>query len=61
MAREALEVDSRIVDGVVNLTGLVTMVSGEAMKYLESGKAQFYALIIFAAVVVMVVASGVGF
>jgi len=49
------------VDGVVNLTGLVTMVSGEAMKYLESGKAQFYALIIFAAVVVMVVASGVGF
>ncbi|MFS8804199.1 NAD(P)H-quinone oxidoreductase subunit 5 [Synechococcus sp. R55.6] len=61
VAREALEVDSRIVDGVVNLTGLVTMVSGEAMKYLESGKAQFYALIIFAAVVVMVVASGVGF
>jgi NAD(P)H-quinone oxidoreductase subunit 5 len=60
VAREALEVDSRIVDGVVNLTGLATMVGGEVMKYLENGKAQFYALIIFAAVVVMVVLSGVG-
>ncbi len=60
VAREALEVDSRIVDGVVNLTGLVAMVGGEVMKYLENGKAQFYALIIFAAVVVMVVLSGVG-
>ncbi|MEN9203153.1 MAG: NAD(P)H-quinone oxidoreductase subunit 5 [Thermostichus sp. DG02_3_bins_51] len=61
VAREALEVDSRIVDGIVNLAGLITMVGGEVMKYLESGKAQFYALIIFAAVVVMVVVSGVGF
>jgi len=60
-AREALEVDSRIVDGVVNLTGLVTMISGEALKYLESGKAQFYALIVFASVVVIVVISGLGF
>ncbi|MFS8906072.1 NAD(P)H-quinone oxidoreductase subunit 5 [Synechococcus sp. O70.2] len=60
VAREALEVDSRIVDGVVNLTGLVAMVGGEVMKYLENGKAQFYALIIFAAVVVMVVLAGVG-
>ncbi|MEN9252544.1 MAG: NAD(P)H-quinone oxidoreductase subunit 5 [Thermostichales cyanobacterium HHBFW_bins_127] len=59
-AREALEVDSRIVDGVVNLTGLVTMLSGEALKYLESGKAQFYALIVFASVVVIVVISGLG-
>ncbi|MEN9221260.1 MAG: NAD(P)H-quinone oxidoreductase subunit 5 [Thermostichus sp. BF3_bins_97] len=61
VAREALEVDSRIVDGMVNLAGLIAVVSGEVMKYLESGKAQFYALIIFAAVVVMVVLSGIGF
>jgi NAD(P)H-quinone oxidoreductase subunit 5 len=60
-AREALEVDSRIVDGVVNLTGLITVISGEMLKYLENGKAQFYALIIFASVVVLVVLSGVGF
>ncbi|GAB4211396.1 MAG: NAD(P)H-quinone oxidoreductase subunit 5 [Synechococcales cyanobacterium] len=60
-AREALEVDSRIVDGVVNFTGLVTMLSGEALKYLENGKAQFYALIVFASVVVIVVVSGWGF
>ncbi len=59
-AREALEVDSRIVDGVVNLAGLVAMVTGEALKYVENGKAQFYALIIFSTVVVMVVISGSG-
>lgn len=61
IAREALEVDSRIVDGVVNLAGLVTVISGEALKYLESGKAQFYALIIFGSVVILVVLSGLGF
>ncbi len=60
-AREALEVDNRIVDSVVNFAGLITVISGEALKYLESGKAQFYALIIFAAVVILVVLSGVGF
>ncbi len=60
-AREALEVDNRIVDGIVNFAGLITVISGEALKYLESGKAQFYALIIFSAVVILVVLSGVGF
>ncbi|MDX2270786.1 MAG: NAD(P)H-quinone oxidoreductase subunit 5 [Cyanobacteriota bacterium] len=61
VAREALEVDNRIVDGVVNLAGLLAVVSGETMKYLESGKAQFYALVIFSAIVLMVVISGIGF
>ena len=59
-AREALEVDQRIVDGVVNFTGLVTMLSGESLKYFESGKAQFYALVVFASAIVIVVASGSG-
>lgn len=57
-AREALEVDSRIVDGVVNFAGLVAVISGEVLKYLESGKAQFYALIVFTSVIVLVVLSG---
>ncbi|ELR98899.1 NAD(P)H-quinone oxidoreductase subunit 5 [Gloeocapsa sp. PCC 73106] len=49
LARQILEVDSRVVDGAVNLTGLATLVSGEGLKYLQTGRSQFYALIIFAA------------
>ena len=50
LARQIMEVDSRVVDGAVNLTGLVTIFSGEGLKYLETGRAQFYVLIIFVAV-----------
>ena len=50
LARQIMEVDSRVVDGAVNLTGLATLLSGEGLKYLETGRAQFYALIVFAAV-----------
>jgi NAD(P)H-quinone oxidoreductase subunit 5 len=55
LARQILEVDSRVVDGAVNLTGLAALVSGEGLKYLESGRAQFYALIVFAAVLGFVI------
>jgi NAD(P)H-quinone oxidoreductase subunit 5 len=41
LARQVLEVDAKIVDGVVNLAGFVTVVSGEGLKYFENGKAQF--------------------
>jgi NAD(P)H-quinone oxidoreductase subunit 5 len=41
------------------LTGFVTLVSGEALKYFENGRAQFYALIVFIAVLGLVVASGI--
>jgi NAD(P)H-quinone oxidoreductase subunit 5 len=54
LARQIMEVDFRVVDGAVNLTGLVTLLSGEGLKYFESGRAQFYALIVFAAVLVFV-------
>ena len=47
LAREVLEVDAKVVDGVVNLTGLLTLGSGEGLKYFETGRAQFYALIVF--------------
>ncbi len=59
LARQVLEVDVRIVDGLVNLAGLVTLVTGEGLKYLENGRAQFYALIIFGAVLGLVLISGV--
>ncbi len=55
LARQILEVDYRVVDGAVNLTGLATLVSGETLKYLENGRAQFYALIIFAGVLGFVI------
>ena len=59
LARQVLEVDSRVVDGAVNLTGLVTVIAGEGMKYFENGRAQFYALIVFVAVLGLVIISGV--
>ncbi|GAB4543032.1 MAG: NAD(P)H-quinone oxidoreductase subunit 5 [Pleurocapsa sp.] len=50
LARQIMEVDYRVVDGAVNLTGLAAVLSGEGLKYLENGRAQFYALIVFVAV-----------
>ena len=49
----------QVVDGVVNLTGLLTLGSGEGLKYFETGRAQFYALIVFGGVIAMVVLFGV--
>lgn len=54
-----MEVDYKVVDGAVNLTGLVTIISGEGLKYLENGRVQFYALIVFGAVLGFVVAFSV--
>ena len=58
LAREVLEVDAKVVDGVVNLTGLLTLGSGEGLKYFETGRVQFYALIVFGGVIAMVVLFG---
>ncbi|MBD2461764.1 NAD(P)H-quinone oxidoreductase subunit 5 [Oscillatoria sp. FACHB-1407] len=59
LARQVLEVDVRIVDGVVNLAGFITLVTGEGLKYLENGRVQFYALIVFGAVLGLVLVSGI--
>ena len=59
IARQIMEVDYRVVDGAVNLTGLFTLLSGEGLKYLENGRAQFYALIVFGAVLGLVIFSGI--
>jgi NAD(P)H-quinone oxidoreductase subunit 5 len=55
LAKRVLDVDSKVVDGVVNLTGLLTLGSGEGLKYFETGRVQFYALIVFGGVIAMVV------
>ncbi len=59
LARQVMEVDFRVVDGAVNLTGFFTLVSGEGLKYIENGRAQFYALIVFGAVLALVILFGV--
>jgi NAD(P)H-quinone oxidoreductase subunit 5 len=59
VARQVMEIDYRVVDGAVNLTGLATLLGGEGLKYFENGRAQFYALIFLGAVLVMVVVFGV--
>lgn len=46
-------VDRYIVDGLVNLTGLVTVISGQTLKYNTSGKTQFYALTILLGVSIL--------
>jgi len=59
LARQVMEVDFRVVDGAVNLTGFFTLVSGEGLKYIENGRAQFYALIVFGAVLALTIVFGV--
>ncbi|CAN1209372.1 NAD(P)H-quinone oxidoreductase subunit 5 [Tumidithrix helvetica PCC 7403] len=59
LARQVLEVDSKIVDGAVNLAGFVTVITGEGLKYFENGKAQFYALVIFIGVLGLVIFSSI--
>ncbi len=59
LAKEVLEVDAKVVDGLVNLTGLLTLGSGEGLKYFETGRAQFYALVVFGAVIALVALFGV--
>ncbi len=60
LAKGVLNVDVKIVDGIVNLTGFATLVTGEGLKYFENGRAQFYTLIVFGAVLGLVFISGLG-
>ncbi|MCA6625092.1 MAG: NAD(P)H-quinone oxidoreductase subunit 5 [Pseudanabaena sp. M165S2SP1A06QC] len=59
LARQVLEVDAKIVDGLVNLAGFVTVITGEGLKYFENGKAQFYALVIFIGVLGFVIVTSI--
>jgi len=46
-------IDQFIVDSFVNLTSKVTRAAGEAMRYSENGRGQFYAMVIFGCVAVI--------
>ncbi|MBC8122943.1 MAG: NAD(P)H-quinone oxidoreductase subunit 5 [Gemmatimonadaceae bacterium] len=59
LARNTLVVDQKAVDGVVVFSGLTTLLAGEGLKYLESGKAQFYVLVIFASLFGLVALLGI--
>ncbi len=58
VARGTLEVDQKGVDGVVIFSGLTTLLAGEGLKYLESGRAQFYVLIIFGSLLGLIAVLG---
>ena len=45
--------DRYVVDGVVNLVGLISLVSGETLKYNNTGRSQFYVLTIAAFVAIL--------
>ncbi len=45
--------DRYIVDGLVNLVGIGTLVSGQTLKYNNSGQSQFYILSIFSGVIII--------
>lgn len=43
-------VDKIIVDGIVNLSAIASLGTGELLRYSQNGKGQYYALVIFACV-----------
>lgn len=45
--------DRYVVDGIVNLVGLISVVGGETLKYNNTGRSQFYAFTITAFVVLL--------
>nr|APP88102.1 NADH dehydrogenase subunit L [Paulinella micropora]AQX44869.1 NADH dehydrogenase subunit L [Paulinella micropora] len=55
LAAKVLKLDEEVVDEVVKGTGSITMESGEKLKYFETGRPQFYALIIFGGVIGLVI------
>jgi NAD(P)H-quinone oxidoreductase subunit 5 len=53
--------DRYIIDGLVNLVGLVTIFSGESLKYNASGQTQFYVLTILVGVAILGIIIGWNF
>ncbi|MEM9164959.1 MAG: NAD(P)H-quinone oxidoreductase subunit F, partial [Cyanobacteria bacterium P01_F01_bin.4] len=45
--------DRYVVDGAVNLVGLISVASGETLKYNNTGRSQFYVFTIAAFVVIL--------
>jgi NAD(P)H-quinone oxidoreductase subunit 5 len=55
ISRVMYAIDRYLVDGLVNLTGLATVFSGQTLKYNVSGKGQFYLLSILLGVSLLVI------
>ncbi|NEO32107.1 MAG: NAD(P)H-quinone oxidoreductase subunit F [Symploca sp. SIO3C6] len=53
LAKITAWIDLYIVDGAVNLVGLVAVISGQSLKYNVSGKSQFYVLTILLGIAVL--------
>jgi NAD(P)H-quinone oxidoreductase subunit 5 len=53
LAKVTSWIDRYIVDGLVNLVSLITIFSGNALKYNATGKSQFYILTIFLGITVL--------
>jgi proton-translocating NADH-quinone oxidoreductase chain L len=50
--------DRNVVDGIVNLVSAATLLGGQGLKYLETGRAQFYLLVVCASVLALGVVVG---
>ena len=50
-AKQVLMFDQYFVDGIVNLTGLMVFFTGEGLRYVETGRVQFYGVTIVFALV----------
>lgn len=46
IAKKTLQLDQQIVDGVVNLSGFITLLTGESLRYIENGRVQSYLFVI---------------
>lgn len=55
ISRVMYAIDRYLVDGLVNLTGIATVFSGQTLKYNVSGKGQFYLLSILLGVSLLVI------
>jgi NAD(P)H-quinone oxidoreductase subunit 5 len=50
--------DRYIVDGLVNLVGVGTLVSGQALRYTTTGQSQLYILLVFSSLIVLGLLAG---
>lgn len=51
LAKQVLMFDQYFVDGIVNLTGLMVFFTSEGLRYIETGRVQFYGVTILVALV----------
>jgi NAD(P)H-quinone oxidoreductase subunit 5 len=60
LATRILFFDQYFIDGIVNLTGVVVFFTGEGLRYIETGRIQFYGLTILTALLGLLAFSATG-